>query len=76
MAVEEVILRLLHLRTFQSQTLSHCMCFHNLYPTPFAGTPVEDFTLLYECIHRAHDFFNRHMLIGAVAEIQIQVVDL
>src|SRR5690606_31736284 len=52
------------------------MCFYNLRTAPFAGTPIEDLSLLNKCVHSAHYFFNRGVFIRTMAEIQIEVVEL
>src|SRR5688572_22735076 len=52
------------------------MCGANLVSAPFAGAPIEYFALRDQVVHRVCCFRNRHARIGAMAVVEIQILDL
>jgi len=75
-ALEQVVLRLLHRWRRDTQGERDAVSFRDLIGLPLRGAPVQHLALLDELAHGAHGFFQRRFVVGAVAEVQVEVVDL
>ena len=69
-------MRLLHHWWDEIVTRRSGMCECDVARSPFAGAPIEDLPLPHQICHRSNRFHNWRIEVGAVAEIEIQIVHL
>ena len=76
LAVEEVVLGLLHHGLAQVVALGDLPRRHDLGRAPFGGAPVERLAALDHVVHRPHRLLDRRVGIGPVAIDEVDVVEL
>ncbi len=74
LAVEQVILRLLHHRLVQMVPLGHLVGGANLVGAPLAGAPVKRLALLDDVVQRPDGFFDGGVRIGAMTKDQVDEI--
>ncbi len=74
--MKHVVLRLLHRRADKVVCAGNQMRFGDLLRRPLRRTPVQNFALLNERIHRPHGFFDGRVFIRSMAKVQIEIIDL
>ena len=76
LAVEHVVLRLLHDRLVQVMLIGDLPGFHDLGRAPLGGAPVDSLAARDDVVHGPDGLFDGRGRVGAVAEDQIDVIEL
>ena len=74
LAIEHIIARLLHRRQVSTERTGIANRLFDLRGGPDRCSPVENFPLVHEVIHRAHGFLDLGVRVEPMAEVDIEVV--